>query len=174
MGQQYVEPPSFDLHGAYEDSSPGTPLIFILSQGAGMTRAEENGWYQHSHYNNRSIECTVILCWTARYVNEATEYIPWTRTGAEHTVWNRHLLCQGPRAAAMIHEAIQEGQWVVLQNCHLAVSWMPVLDKIVEGFSTGTIDEALLFVCIYWLDDQLHFTTISDCGLHHIPPTNSL
>ena len=42
MGQQYVEPPSFDLHGAYEDSSPGTPLIFILSQGAGMTRAEEN------------------------------------------------------------------------------------------------------------------------------------
>lgn len=39
---------------------------------------------------------------------------------------------QGPIAERMLTEAQDRGSWVLLQNCHLCVSWMPILERKVE------------------------------------------
>jgi dynein heavy chain len=42
---------------------------------------------------------------------------------------------QGPIAASLIKTAQSEGSWVVLQNCHLCVSWLPTLEKLIDDMS---------------------------------------
>jgi len=39
---------------------------------------------------------------------------------------------QGPIAVDMIERGIKTGDWVILQNCHLAISWMEELDRICD------------------------------------------
>ncbi|XP_053425879.1 dynein axonemal heavy chain 2 isoform X5 [Nycticebus coucang] len=39
---------------------------------------------------------------------------------------------QAPIAARLLREGVIQGHWVFLANCHLSLSWMPNLDKLVE------------------------------------------
>uniref|UniRef100_A0A8B9ENZ5 Dynein axonemal heavy chain 1 n=1 Tax=Anser cygnoides TaxID=8845 RepID=A0A8B9ENZ5_ANSCY len=46
---------------------------------------------------------------------------------------------QGPRAEAMMHSAMEQGNWVFFQNCHLAPSWMPSLERLIEGINPNKV-----------------------------------
>ncbi|XP_032594376.1 dynein axonemal heavy chain 6 [Drosophila grimshawi] len=44
---------------------------------------------------------------------------------------------QGPLAESLIDKSLRMGHWVFLQNCHLATSWMRVLESIVRNLTLG-------------------------------------
>uniref|UniRef100_W5N7B2 Dynein axonemal heavy chain 2 n=1 Tax=Lepisosteus oculatus TaxID=7918 RepID=W5N7B2_LEPOC len=100
LGSKFVEPPVLDMKSVVDDSTPKTPLIFVLSPGVDPTGAllqlaEASGMGQRFH---------------ALSLGQG----------------------QAPIATRMIKNGVKDGNWVFLANCHLSLSWMPQLDKLVE------------------------------------------
>lgn len=44
---------------------------------------------------------------------------------------------QAPIAQKLIEDGVKSGNWVFLANCHLMTSWLPQLDKVLEGLETA-------------------------------------
>ena len=100
IGQRFIEPQTADLHQVFKDSSPSTPLIFVLSVGTDPAV----DLYKFADEMKFAKKLSAISLGQG----------------------------QGPRAEAMTKAAMERGQWVFFQNCHLAPSWMPSLERLVE------------------------------------------
>merc|ERR1711871_1501738 len=48
---------------------------------------------------------------------------------------------QGPKALQMVANGKKSGDWVLLQNCHLAKSWMHTLESLVDGLAAEVTEE---------------------------------
>uniref|UniRef100_A0A3B4H632 Dynein heavy chain C-terminal domain-containing protein n=1 Tax=Pundamilia nyererei TaxID=303518 RepID=A0A3B4H632_9CICH len=92
LGKEFVENPPVDLANLYNDISPTTPLIFILSTGS-----DPMGAFQRFAKKRECLDRVEAIS-----------------------------LGQGP---------LTSGNWVVLQNCHLAVSWMLVMEELIKTFT---------------------------------------
>ena len=112
MGQPYVDPLPFDLDACFADSDAGTPLVFILSPGsdpmANLLKFAES---------------------KTRKAEGAKPDDPEVPTRVEAVSLGQG---QGPFATRCIDEGARNGHWVVLQNCHLAKSFMPELEQQCE------------------------------------------
>ncbi|XP_036369342.1 dynein heavy chain 2, axonemal-like [Octopus sinensis] len=60
---------------------------------------------------------------------------------------------QAPIATRMLQEGVREGNWVFLANCHLSLSWMPQLDKLIEQLQTDVVTNTEFRL---WLSSSPH------------------
>lgn len=54
---------------------------------------------------------------------------------------------QGPKAVKLIEEATQKGNWVLLQNCHLFISWLQELERICENLTVDAVHKDFRLWC---------------------------
>ncbi|NWV29438.1 DYH17 protein, partial [Origma solitaria] len=117
MGKKYVEGRSIDLYEVYKESSPTTPLFFILSPGVDPLKdVEALGTRLNFTIDNGKIHNVSL--------GQGQEVV----------------------AEQAMEVAAAEGHWVILQNIHLVARWLGTLEKLVEQHSLGSHPEYRLFM----------------------------
>uniref|UniRef100_A0A0X3Q3S3 Dynein heavy chain 10 n=1 Tax=Schistocephalus solidus TaxID=70667 RepID=A0A0X3Q3S3_SCHSO len=104
MGEDYVSPPTLSFDNIYDQSTPFTPVVFILSPGS---------------------DPTGDLVKLAERIGFDPAYIKFQSMGQG----------QEKNAQALLSMAMGRGFWLMLQNCHLLVSWLRTLEKELEDLS---------------------------------------
>jgi dynein heavy chain len=110
LGTEFIDSLPLDLSKIYKDTSNTTPLIFILSTG--------------------SDPVSLLLKFAQSREDSYKDRLHIISLGQG----------QGPIAEDLIRKATASGDWVFLQNCHLAASWMHRLETIVKDFGNGESD----------------------------------
>jgi len=105
LGKEYLTPPQSDLSALYKDSKNSAAIIIVISPGADPM----------TEINNLSAKMKI-----------ANKSISLGRGQSGKAVDAIREAQKTPAKAGTM------GTWVVLQNCHLAPSFMPQLDALIE------------------------------------------
>ncbi|KAM6377006.1 LOW QUALITY PROTEIN: dynein axonemal heavy chain 17 [Pluvialis apricaria] len=117
MGSKFVEGRSIELSKVYKESSPSTPLFFILSPGVDPLKDME--------VLGRKLNFTID-------------------NGRIHNVSLGQG--QEVVAERALEVAATQGHWVILQNIHLVARWLRTLEKMVEQYSLGSHADYRVFM----------------------------
>ena len=125
MGEQYVTPPVVSLESVFDQSTPFSPIVFILSPGADpageLGKLAEAKGYGGNRFKflamgqGQEKVSTIIICMHAWYL----------------------LLQPFPHQVALqlLETASSRGHWLMLQNCHLLIRWLQQLEKALENMT---------------------------------------
>ncbi|XP_040312713.1 dynein axonemal heavy chain 17 [Herpailurus yagouaroundi] len=117
MGSKFVEGRSVEFSKSYEESSPSTPIFFILSPGVDPLKdVEALGKKLGFTIDNGKLHNVSL--------GQGQEVV----------------------AENALDVAAEMGHWVILQNIHLVARWLSTLDKKVERYSTGSHEDYRVFI----------------------------
>ncbi|XP_012658288.1 dynein heavy chain 17, axonemal [Otolemur garnettii] len=117
MGSKFVEGRSVEFSKSYEESSPSTPIFFILSPGVDPLKdVEALGKKLGFTIDNGKLHNVSL--------GQGQEVV----------------------AENALDVAAESGHWVILQNIHLVARWLGTLDKKVERYSSGSHEDYRVFI----------------------------
>ncbi|XP_049749389.1 dynein axonemal heavy chain 11 isoform X2 [Elephas maximus indicus] len=117
LGSRYVEGTRLDLVKAFEESSPATPVFFILSPGVDALKDLE------------------ILGKKLGFTIDSGKFHNVSLGQGQEMV-----------AEMALEKASEGGHWVILQNVHLVAKWLGTLEKLLERFSQGSHHDYRVFL----------------------------
>lgn len=103
LGEEYVNQPAFNMEEAYNESSPFTPIFFVLFPGVDPTPLVERLGERHD-----------ITIDNGKFINISMGQ------GQEKP------------AEEAVKQLAKTGGWIMLQNLHLMQSWLPRLERQLE------------------------------------------
>lgn len=117
LGSKYVEGARPDLAKSFEETSPATPVFFILSPGVNPLKDVET--------LGKKLGFTID-------------------SGKFHNISLGQG--QEKIAEETMEKAAEQGHWVILQNVHLVAKWLATLESLLEKYSTGSHEDYRIFI----------------------------